>query len=79
MAQYVSVTIPVKEGYEYSIEHLLANGATETIVPSVNGSTMVFSTHSFSPFGIAGFRRSSEMRSPTALMEITELRLPHLP
>ena len=54
--QYVSVTIPVKEGYEYSIEHLLANGATETIVPSVNGSTMVFSTHSFSPFGIAGFR-----------------------
>lgn len=54
--QYVSVTIPVKEGYEYSIEHLLANGAAETIVPSVNGSTMVFSTHSFSPFGIAGFR-----------------------
>ena len=54
--QYVSVTIPVKEGYEYSIEHLLASGATETIVPSVNGSTMVFSTHSFSPFGIAGFR-----------------------
>ena len=54
--QYVSVTISVKEGYEYSIEHLLANGATETIVPSVNGSTMVFSTHSFSPFGIAGFR-----------------------
>ena len=54
--QYVSVTIPVKEGYEYSIEHLLANGATETIVPRVNGSTMVFSTHSFSPFGIAGFR-----------------------
>ena len=54
--QYVSVTIPVKEGYEYSIEHLLANGATETIVPNVNGSTMVFSTHSFSPFGIAGFR-----------------------
>ena len=54
--QYVSVTIPVKEGYEYSIEHLLDNGATETIVPSVNGSTMIFSTHSFSPFGIAGFR-----------------------
>ena len=54
--QYVSVTIPVKEGYEYSIEHLLDNGATETIIPSVNGNTMVFSTHSFSPFGIAGFR-----------------------
>ena len=54
--QYVSVTIPVKEGYKYSIEHLLDNGATETIIPSVNGNTMVFSTHSFSPFGIAGFR-----------------------
>ena len=54
--QYISVTIPVKEGYSYSIEHLLDNGATETIVPSVNGSTMIFSTHSFSPFGIAGFR-----------------------
>ena len=54
--RYVSVTIPVKEGYKYSIEHLLDNGATETIIPSVNGSTMVFSTHSFSPFGIAGFR-----------------------
>lgn len=54
--QYVSVTIPVKEGYKYSIEHLLDNGATETIIPSVNGRTMVFSTHSFSPFGIAGFR-----------------------
>ncbi|MGO5542676.1 hypothetical protein ACTQWG_09290 [Blautia sp. HCP3S3_H10_1] len=53
--QYVSVTIPVKEGYEYSVEHLLDNGATETIIPSVNGSTLVFSTHSFSPFGIAGF------------------------
>lgn len=52
--QYVSVTIPVKEGYKYSIEHLLDNGATETIIPSVNGNTMVFSTHSFSPFGIAG-------------------------
>ena len=55
--QYVSVTIPVKEGYKYSIEHLLDNGATETIIPSVNGNTMVFSTHSFSPFGIAGSRQ----------------------
>ncbi|MDO4306993.1 MAG: hypothetical protein Q4C77_09165 [Eubacteriales bacterium] len=52
--EYISVTIPVKEGYEYTIEHLLDNGATETIIPSVEGSTMVFSTHSFSPFGIAG-------------------------
>ena len=40
--QYVSVTIPVKEGYKYSIEHLLDNGATDTIIPSVNGNTMVF-------------------------------------
>ena len=52
--QYISVTVPVKAGYEYTIEHLLDNGAMETIVPSVDGSTMIFSTHSFSPFGIAG-------------------------
>lgn len=52
--EYISVTIPVKEGYEYTVEHLLDNGATETIIPSVEGSTMIFSTHSFSPFGIAG-------------------------
>ena len=52
--EYVSVTIPVKEGYEYTVEHLLDNGATETIIPSVEGTTMIFSTHSFSPFGIAG-------------------------
>ena len=52
--QYISVTVPVKAGYEYTIEHLLDNGAMETIVPSVDGNTMIFSTHSFSPFGIAG-------------------------
>ncbi len=52
--EYISVTVPVKEGYEYTIEHLLDNGAIETIIPSVEGDTMVFSTHSFSPFGIAG-------------------------
>lgn len=52
--EYISVTVPVKEGYDYTIEHLLDNGALETIVPSVSGSTMIFSTHSFSPFGIAG-------------------------
>ncbi len=52
--QYISVTVPVKEGYEYSVEHLLDNGAMETIIPSVENGTMVFSTHSFSPFGIAG-------------------------
>ena len=55
--QYISVTVPVKAGYEYTIEHLLDNGAMETIVPSVDGSTMIFSTHSFSPFGIAGSRQ----------------------
>ena len=48
------MTVPVKAGYSYTIEHLLDSGAMETIVPSVDGSTMVFSTHSFSPFGIAG-------------------------
>lgn len=52
--EYISVTVPVKEGYSYTIEHILDNGAIETIVPSVEGGTMVFSTHSFSPFGIAG-------------------------
>lgn len=52
--EYISVTVPVKAGYTYTIEHLLDSGAMETIVPSVEESTMVFSTHSFSPFGIAG-------------------------
>ncbi len=52
--EYLSVTVPVKAGYDYTIEHLLDSGAMETIMPSVEGSTMVFSTHSFSPFGIAG-------------------------
>ena len=52
--EYISVTVPVKAGYIYSIEHLLDNGAMETIIPSVDGGTMTFSTHSFSPFGIAG-------------------------
>lgn len=55
--EYISVTVPVKEGYDYTIEHLLDNGATETIIPSVEGGTMVFSTHSFSPFGIAGSKQ----------------------
>ena len=52
--EYISVTVPVKAGYDYTVEHILGSGATETIVPSVNGSTLVFSTHSFSPFSIAG-------------------------
>ena len=52
--EYISVTVPVKAGYTYSIEHLVDNGAMETIFPSVDGDTMTFSTHSFSPFGIAG-------------------------
>ena len=52
--EYISVTVPVKAGYTYSIEHLLDNGAMETIIPSVDGDTMTYSTHSFSPFGIAG-------------------------
>ena len=52
--KYVTVTIPVKEGYEYTIEHILSGGGTETIIPTVYGGTMVFSVDSFSPFGIAG-------------------------
>ena len=55
--EYISVTVPVKAGYQYTIEHLLDNGATETIIPSVDDNIMVFSTHSFSPFGIAGSRQ----------------------
>ena len=55
--QYISVTVPVKAGYEYTIEHLLDNGATESIIPTVENDTMVFSTHSFSPFGIAGSKQ----------------------
>lgn len=55
--EYISVTVPVKAGYQYTIEHLLDNGATETIIPSVDNDIMVFSTHSFSPFGIAGSRQ----------------------
>ncbi len=54
---YISVTVPVKSGYQYTIEHLLDNGATETIIPSVENDIMVFSTHSFSPFGIAGSKQ----------------------
>lgn len=55
--EYISVTVPVKAGYQYTIEHLLDNGATETIIPSVDNDVMVFSTHSFSPFGIAGSKQ----------------------
>ena len=72
--EYISVTVPVKEGYQYTIEHLLDNGATETIIPSVEGDVMVFSTHSFSPFGIAGSKQlvgpnsgsDSQAATPTA-------------
>lgn len=63
--EYISVTVPVKEGYDYIIEHLLDSGAMETIIPSVDGGTMIFSTHSFSPFGIAGSK-------PIVGSEITE-------
>ena len=54
---YISVTVQVKSGYQYTIEQLLDNGATETIIPSVENCIMVFSTNSFSPFGIAGSRQ----------------------
>ncbi len=52
--EVATVTIPVKEGYEYTVEHVLDSGAVESITPTVQGSTMVFTTHSFSSFGIAG-------------------------
>lgn len=70
--EYVSVTVPVKEGYEYTVEHILDNGAVETIIPSVEGSVMVFSTHSFSPFGIAGSK-------PVVGDDITDKNYPGTP
>ena len=70
--EYVSVTVPVKEGYEYTVEHILDNGAVETILPSVEGSTMVFSTHSFSPFGIAGSK-------PVVGDDVTDKNYPSTP
>ena len=54
--EYVSVTVPVKEGYDYTVEHVLDNGGVELITPSVTGNILSFSTHSFSSFGIAGSR-----------------------
>ena len=54
--EYVSLAIPVKAGYTYTVEHILDNGAKEMITPSVSGNLLTFSTHSFSPFGIAGSR-----------------------
>lgn len=51
---YVSFQIPVKEGYDYLIEHILPNGARETIEPTLLSDTLVFSTGSLSPFGVAG-------------------------
>ena len=38
---YISVTVPVKSGYQYTIEHLLDNGATETIIPSVENLSLI--------------------------------------
>lgn len=51
---YITVSVPVEAGYDYVIEHLLDSGAVETIIPYVDGNVAVFTTHSFSPFGIAG-------------------------
>lgn len=52
--EYVTVSMLVPEGYDYNIEHILPNGATESIIPTVDGNVLVFSTNCFSPFGIAG-------------------------
>ncbi len=54
--EYVSVNVPVKEGYNYTVEHILDNGGVELITPALTGSILSFSTHSFSSFGIAGSR-----------------------
>lgn len=50
----VQVTMPAISGYEYTIQHIRPDGSVETIIPDVYGDTMVFTTSSFSPFGIAG-------------------------
>lgn len=52
--EYITIRMTVPEGYDYTVEHILASGAKESIYPMLSGSTLVFSTHSFSPFGIAG-------------------------
>lgn len=70
--EYVSVTVPVKEGYEYTVEHILDNGAIETIIPSVEGNIMIFSTHSFSSFGIAGSK-------PVVGDDVTDQNYPNTP
>ncbi|MBQ1311481.1 MAG: hypothetical protein IIY55_06480 [Blautia sp.] len=51
---YVTVSVPVPEGYTYIVEHILKNGATERIVPTLEGQRLLFSTTSFSSYGIAG-------------------------
>ena len=50
----IVVTLPVKDGYTYSVEHILDNGGVETIIPYVENGMMTFQTSSFSSFGIAG-------------------------
>ena len=45
--EYLSVTVPVKAGYDYTIEHLLDSGAMETIVPSVE-AVQWYSVHTLS-------------------------------
>ncbi len=52
----VQVTMPVPTGYTYSIQHILPDGTREAIEPAVYGGMLVFTTSSFSPFGIAGSR-----------------------
>ena len=44
--EYISVTVPVKAGYDYTIEHLLDSGAMEKIVPSVEAQWCSAHIHS---------------------------------
>ena len=55
---YISVDCAGKSGYQYTIEHLLDNGATETIIPSVENGNYGIQHTFFQPFGIAGFVQS---------------------
>ena len=52
--QTAYVSIPVKEGYVYQVEHVRGDGTVEILPSSLNGNVLSFATDSFSSFGIAG-------------------------
>lgn len=52
--EYITIRMNVTPGYQYTVEHLLPNGAKESIIPIMDGEVLTFSTGTLSPFGIAG-------------------------